>query len=98
MKGVWISWEQHRRTRELVRALRIPLFELTCGSRGWRRYARGLVDTTRCLLRERPTHLFVQCPSVVLAAWAALWKPWLRFVLVVDLHNEAVAPYIHRSR
>jgi len=34
---------------------------------------------------------------VVLALWALLLRPWFEYRLIVDLHNEAVEPYINRS-
>ncbi len=96
MKTIWITWEPHRRTREIARALDIELFEFAAPG-GWGRYPRLLAQTTRCLLRRRPACLFIQCPSVVLAAWVGLLKPLFRYALVADLHNEAVQPFINRS-
>lgn len=66
-------------------------------ARPWK-YIPLLVRTTRALAAGRPTHLFVQCPSIVLAVWAVLLKPLLGYRLVADLHNEAVEPFINRSR
>jgi glycosyltransferase involved in cell wall biosynthesis len=43
--------------------------------------------------QRRPSILFIQCPSVVLGLWAAILKQVFGFVLVADLHNEAVQPY-----
>jgi glycosyltransferase involved in cell wall biosynthesis len=98
MKGIWINWERHRRAREIARALKIPIVEVIPPFSGVIRYIPMLLRTTLCLLRERPTHLFVQCPSVVLGLWAVLLKPLLRYVIIADLHNEAVEPFINKSR
>jgi glycosyltransferase involved in cell wall biosynthesis len=43
--------------------------------------------------QRRPSILFIQCPSLVLGLWAAILKQVFGFVLVADLHNDAVTPY-----
>jgi glycosyltransferase involved in cell wall biosynthesis len=91
--ALWITWEHHRRTTELCRALSIELCELTSNRSNVVRYAVLIARTLTCLLRRRPTLVVVQCPSVVLGAGVAMLKPILRFTLVADLHNEAVRPY-----
>ena len=97
MKAIWITWEHHRRTREIARSLDLRLLELT-SRRGvpWK-YVSLLGRTTLYLLKARPTHLFVQCPSVILGLWAVLMQPLFGYVLVADLHNEAVEPFVNRS-
>jgi glycosyltransferase involved in cell wall biosynthesis len=37
----------------------------------------------------------VQSPSLVLSLLALALRPFLRYALVVDAHNEAVEPYLH---
>src|SRR4051794_37280494 len=86
---IWISWERHRRTRELARAIGADLFEFTSSAPGHARYLVLLVRTARCLFHNRPDVLFLQCPSILLALFAAVLKPALRYCLVVDLHNAA---------
>src|SRR6266550_845989 len=95
--AIWISWERHRRTRELCRSLGIELCELRPRATSVAKYPFLLWETVLCLLRYRPRVLVVQCPSVVLGVWAALLKAVFRYELVVDLHNEAVEP-INSSR
>lgn len=91
--ALWITWERHRRTRELSRALGIELCELTSKRGRAVRYAWLLLRTALCLVRRRPSLVVIQCPSVILGVWAALLKPLLRYQLVSDLHNEAVVPF-----
>src|SRR4029079_12714235 len=62
------------------------------------RYFVLIARTVRCLVRRRPALVVVQCPSVVLGLGVAMLKPFLRFTLVADLHNEAVKPYSISSR
>lgn len=90
---LWVSWEKHRRTREIAGALDAPLVELTSSLPAGLRQISLLARTTALLFSRRPRTLMVQCPSLVLGAWAAVLKPWLGYRLVVDAHNEAVKPF-----
>jgi len=96
MKAIWITWQAHRRTREIAKALDLQLFELIAPS-GWLRYPRLLIRTVRCIRENAPTHLFVQCPSIVLGAWALAAKGVFGYTLVTDLHNEAIEPFINQA-
>jgi glycosyltransferase involved in cell wall biosynthesis len=90
---LWVTWEGHRRTRTLASRLGIPLVELSApGSRltthpvfAWR--------TLQLLLHRRPRVLVVQNPSGILTLLAVLWRPLLRYRLVVDAHNAGVYPF-----
>jgi glycosyltransferase involved in cell wall biosynthesis len=97
-KAIWISWERHRRTRELAREFGANLFELTAPGSALARYAKLMVQTARILARERPDLLIIQCPSIVLAVWTIVLKPAGRYRLVADLHNEAVEPFNYPFR
>jgi hypothetical protein len=93
--AIWISGERHRHTREICRALDVPLFEITSSAPGLLRYVGLLARTALCIAQHRPGTLFVQCPSILLGVWAACLKPLGRYTLVADLHNEAVEPFNH---
>lgn len=97
-RPIWISWERHRRTREIASALDVRLLEIRTARRGPPKYFGLLARTTVAVLRQRPTHVFIQCPSLVLAFWMSLLKLPLGFMLVADLHNEAVVPFICQAR
>jgi glycosyltransferase involved in cell wall biosynthesis len=87
-RALWISWERHRRSRELARALDVPLVEIVSGGpRLWRSLSCA-ARTVGVLLRVRPTLLFVQNPSVQLAYLTGLMKPLLGYTLVVDRHSN----------
>ena len=96
--AVWISWERHRRTRELSRSLHAELVELTSRSRWLVRYPILLWRTVWRLARRRPSVLLVQCPSVLLGVWVSLLKHAFGYRLVADLHNEAVVPFNYSGR
>lgn len=91
-----ISWEQHRRTRELCAWLGLPLHELTFTASRFKRYARLAKQTLSLLAQHRPKVLYVQNPSLMLALLALAARPFLgRYKVIMDAHNEAVAPFTH---
>lgn len=94
-RRVWITWEVHRRTRGIADALQpqLQLIEITYSGSTVMRYLSCLARTFVALVRTRPHMLMVQAPSIVLAAFAVLMRPFMRYTLVVDAHNEAVEPY-----
>jgi glycosyltransferase involved in cell wall biosynthesis len=87
---IWITWEQHRRTRELCRDLAVPLFEKQ--HRGPRLLSHPLLAlwTLATLARRRPRGLLIQNPSIILAWWALLLRSIFRYQLVVDTHNASI--------
>jgi glycosyltransferase involved in cell wall biosynthesis len=97
-RTIWITWERHRRTRELCTALDVALFEIVADGSRWARYPVLLSRTVACVMRERPETLLVQCPSIGLGLLAGLLKRVFRFRLVADLHNEAVQPFNYSGR
>lgn len=92
-RPVWITWQVHRRTREIARAMDFTLHELLPHRAGPGKYPSLIRRTLQTLRRHRPTHLIVQCPSVVLGMLATALRSLLGFRLIADLHNEAVQPF-----
>jgi glycosyltransferase involved in cell wall biosynthesis len=92
---LWITWEAHRRTREISQALGIELVELNSRLPRILKHPFFLWKTTRALMSRRPRALLIQCPSLILAAWVLLWKKMFGYRLAVDAHNEAVSPMKH---
>src|SRR5207249_11301841 len=86
--AIWISWERHRRSRELARALSVPLYEIVSRRSGRLRSIDCALRTTGLLLRVRPSLLFVQNPSIQLATLASFLKPLFGYTLVVDRHSN----------
>jgi len=95
---VFLTWFRHRRTTEIASHLGIPLLELTTSRRGISRYAELTARTAGTLFRIRPRVVIVQSPSLVLSIVALALRPFLRYRLLVDAHNEAVEPYLNTSR
>jgi len=99
MSGIFaLSWFEHRRIRGLCAGLGVELAVLSTGLKGVGRYALLAVRTFRLLARRRPHVLLVQNPSVILTVLAVAWRPIFGYRVVVDAHNEAIVPFIHRQR
>ncbi len=91
-----LTWEHHRRMRELCEWLGLPLLVLTTPHRALRRYLTLSLQTLRVLRRERPRTVFIQNPSLILATLVLAARPFLgRYRVVVDAHNEAVTPFTY---
>lgn len=91
-----ITWEQHRRTRELCDWLGLPLHEVTFSAPRLKRYLKLGTRTLQLLKQQRPKVLYVQNPSLILATLVLAARPFLgRYKVIMDAHNEAVAPFTH---
>jgi hypothetical protein len=91
-----ISWEDHRRTREICDWFGFQLHVLNFDGGRWQRYLRLGTATIGLLWRQRPPVVFLQTPSVVLALIVFLLRPLCgRYRIIMDAHNEAVAPFTH---
>jgi glycosyltransferase involved in cell wall biosynthesis len=85
-KRLWVAWERQRRSLELAPAFDCQLAVIDLdGAPG--RYVRSLARTLALVLGERPSVLFVQNPSMVLAAFACSIGRVLRIPVVVDRHT-----------
>lgn len=85
---VWIAWERQRRSLELAARLGAELKLFVDEDRGWLRYPLSAAKTVRLLRRCRGRDVFVQNPSMLLAALAGLLKRPLGYRLVVDRHSN----------
>lgn len=91
-----VTWEDHRRTRELCDWFDLPLHALTLSAPALRRYATLGWRTYRLLAKQRPRVVYVQNPSLILALLVLALRPFLgRYRVLMDAHNEAVTPYTH---
>jgi glycosyltransferase involved in cell wall biosynthesis len=91
MGRVWIAWETQRRSLNL--AGRVGAHLLLCldedrGLKGILRYPRSALRTLGELWRRRGGTVFVQNPSMVLAALACAFRGILGYFLVVDRHSN----------
>lgn len=84
---IWISWERHRRTEDIVRDMQVEAYIFDLHMPRWRKHPTLLACMARLLARRRPAVLFVQNPSWFLTALAITLKPLLGYKPVVDAHN-----------
>ncbi|HUV37680.1 MAG TPA: glycosyltransferase [Patescibacteria group bacterium] len=92
---IWISWSFQRRSRELAEAFSAEYHHFGDRYLGRvRRYFRCIPKTLRLIGDQKPSALFVQNPSLILATLAALLKSIYHYTLVIDLHT----PYITLNR
>jgi glycosyltransferase involved in cell wall biosynthesis len=82
----WIAWETQRRSLGLAQRLDADLRLFL--HKGWARFPRSLAGTAALLSRKRGELVFVQNPSMVLAAWAGALKGLFGYALVVDRHSN----------
>lgn len=87
---IWIAWERQRRSLSMADRLGARLMLLTYDASKLRRYPLSAWHTVRELRRSAGGTVFVQNPSQVLAALAALLKGYFAIVLVVDRHSNFV--------
>jgi hypothetical protein len=85
---IWVAWEKQRRSLNLSERLGADLRLCLDEGRGWLRYPLSIAKTLRLLLGQRGRTVFVQNPSMVLAAFACLLKRPLGYSLVVDRHSN----------
>ena len=84
-KRIWIVWETQRRSIQLSKALNCKLFIIELN--GIFRYPVSILKSLYIFFIERPTIIFVQNPSMILAALACLYCRLLNIPLVVDRHT-----------
>jgi glycosyltransferase involved in cell wall biosynthesis len=87
-KKVWITWDDHRRSRELADAFNCDYVVLESGVNWLVRYFYLGLKTTLFIIKRRPTIVISQNPSVVLSAMLCFIKPFFGFTLLVDRHSN----------
>ena len=90
---IWITWEVQRRNRTLSGRLGASLNELVFKGNRYLRYPALIAKTAALISGSRPSILFVQNPSMVLALFAVSTRWLFRSPVVVDAHNAGVFPF-----
>jgi glycosyltransferase involved in cell wall biosynthesis len=85
-KRIWITWENQRRSIELARKFNCVLYIFEY--EGFLRYPKCIINTLLLLRKMKPKILFVQNPSMILAALACSYKIFFGTVLIVDRHSN----------
>jgi glycosyltransferase involved in cell wall biosynthesis len=106
--GIWLTWEDQRRNRELSVSLNADLFafgDLMKLPR-WKKYVLGSWRTIATIAQTNPGVIFCQNPSIVLAALAVAAGKVTGIPVVVDNHSTGVFPgpaldgvarFVHRN-
>jgi len=82
---IWITWENQRRSIELAKHFGCKFYMMEFP--GKLRYVYSIISTLRILFRQKPTVLFIQNPSMILATIACLYKIFSNTFLVIDRHT-----------
>ena len=85
---VWITWENHRRSRELAGAFNAEYTPILQKGNRYFRYPILTVKTIALLLARRPKIVFCQNPSIVLNSLLCVLKFMLHFYLISDRHSN----------
>lgn len=86
--AIFLSWENHRRSRELAGALEVEFKYKECRRNRIIRYPRLVLWTAIVLIQKKPKVVFCQNPSLVLTAFLALVSSLLSYKLIVDRHSN----------
>jgi hypothetical protein len=84
-KRIWVSWETQRRSIELSKILKCSLFIFDLN--GPLRYPLSLMKTLYVFIKEQPSIIFVQNPSMFLAAFACIYCKLASIPLIIDRHT-----------
>jgi hypothetical protein len=88
-KIVWISWEKQRRSITLSSRLNADYLQLDYSDSHFLiRYLKSIFITTRKILSDRKSIIFVQNPSMILAALATALCRILNVEIIVDRHTD----------
>jgi glycosyltransferase involved in cell wall biosynthesis len=85
MNNIWITWEKQRRSIELAKQLNCTFYELNYS--GILRYPKCIINTVNIFLTKRYDILFVQNPSMILAALSCVYKKLFKKILIIDRHT-----------
>lgn len=85
---VWVTWEDHRRSRELSKEFGTEYMSIIYSGNKIFRYPTLIVKTILKVSVARPRIVFCQNPSIVLAMTLTLMKFIFGFKLIVDRHSN----------
>lgn len=89
---IWITWELQRRNKTVSRQVNAVLYELDIKGNRFVRYFICIVKTCLRLAMERPSSIFAQSPSLILAVLAVNWGKLFRIPVIIDAHNAGLIP------
>lgn len=89
---IWLTWEIQRRNRSLSAKLNATLYEITANGPRWKRYPSLILRTLRILFKTKPSFVFSQNPSLLLAALVVAYGKINNSTIIVDAHNAGIFP------
>ena len=91
-KVIWIAWERHRRTEQIVKFLGIKAYLFESKMPRVIKHPLFLIRTFTVLFKNNPKVLIVQNPSLILSGFACFLKviKMFSFRLIIDAHNAGV--------
>src|SRR5690554_5031771 len=87
-KNIWITWEDHRRSRELAKALEANYVAFHQRGSRYIRYPMLGLKTIFFLLYTRPDTVYCQNPSIILTTIVCFLKRVLGYKVIVDRHSN----------
>lgn len=94
---VWLTWEIQRRNRTLSSKLNTKLYEITMGGPRWKRYPSLIARTVKILYANKPSFVYTQNPSLVLAAIVVFYGKISNSSVIIDAHNAGIFPLEGKS-
>lgn len=92
-RRIWITWENQRRNITLSSALGAKLFQFDIKCNWIIRYFLSSFLTIITFIKQKPTIIFVQNPSIVLALLATIYGRLFNIPIIVDAHNAGIYPF-----
>lgn len=90
---LWVTWESHRRSKELALEFGSKYYPLVYDAVRPLRYIVLSGRTIILLVKEKPDMVFCQNPSIVLTSLLTLLKQVFRYKLIVDRHSNFKLEY-----
>lgn len=88
---IWLSWQHHRRNRELSKAFDATLYEIVCPrTNRFNRYVKSIWRTINILCSDTPKVVFCTNPSLLLSLLMVFLKPFFGYYLIIDTHNAGL--------
>lgn len=90
---IWITWENHRRSKELSSEFDAEYYPLVHAGKRPVRYVILIVKTIHLLLKRRPDVVFCQNPSLILTTILTFCRSAFSYKLIVDRHSNFKLEY-----
>ncbi|TKB23948.1 glycosyltransferase family 4 protein [Desulfopila sp. IMCC35006] len=92
-RAIWLTWENQVRNKSMASMLGVRLFTFAYGGNRIKRYLFCIVKSFLTLLRERPSIVFAQNPSIVLNYFLIFARPFFGYKFVSDAHYAGIIAF-----